>query len=1115
MLDWQKLDIMIKEEVPHLLEKIQKVASKAHNETELRHGLQSLITGFAERIGLQLEERHGHRLIGYGQFDSLYNRLIVEWEPPRTLKRPSQLKHAIEQLHNYAEGIAKKERLKRLGCVAFDGENFVFARYWDGAWHAEEPVSLSDRSLRRFLKMLVSLQKRRALIADNLLDDFGIGSEALQRLTQSFYRALLRVKEKFGNHAAIKLFEQWERQFSQATGYREKAEQLVRSEEFRHLAEGMGISLSEAESHLPEVLFCLQTYYALLIKLLTWLTVSRYLGGRLGTPLALLKGISGEKLRERLRHMENGAIFREYDIVNFLEADFFGWYLKDGIFDLEVAESIAELIERLVEYDPATLPEAEPGYARDLLKVLYQRIMPRKIRHDLGEYYTPDWLALYLLRLVNSELFTGTPDEAAKRRVVEENLLRWRFLDPACGSGTFLVLIINRMKEVAQVLNIPESEILKAILNNVVGIDLSPVAVLTARANYLLALGELLEAPRDFPIHLPIYLSDSILTPHQKEQRTVTGGIPISTSVEKFIIPYEFIDEGKVDDLATALEEAVEHKIEENVLWEQLKEFLPETKCTAFVKDLIIELYHQLKQLHEKDMNALWARIIKNAFAPLFLKNFPFDYIVGNPPWVNWEHLPDEYRRETAYLWERYGLTAHKGADREQFELGKKKGDLSALMTLSVADSLLKPNGRLGFVITQSLLKTKAAAGFRKFCIPQPSGNPIYLRVLHVDDMVALKPFEDASNRTAVIVLEKGKQTTYPVPYTIWLKEKGAQLTYDSTLEEVMNATKRLCFEAEPVDQNDRTSPWLARPKDLRVIQKILGKSDYEAHEGVNTGGANAVYWVEILCECHGGLVKVRNITKGAKKKVDEVTKIIEPDLLYPLLRGRDVQRWKASPSAWILVPHTPETGWQAIPEEEMQRRYRRTWKYLNHFRQVLLDRAAYKLLRMGHPFYILKDINTYTFAPWKVVWRYVASDFIVAVAEPHNGRPVVPNEKLMLVACGGDQEAHYLCATLNSSPIRLAVRGFFVETQIAPHVIERLRIPRFDPKNPVHLRLAELSMQAHEAAKVSDGIRLREIETEIDLCAAKLWELGDDELRSIQQSLVVLDIISEPTEEE
>jgi len=158
--------------------------------------------------------------------------------------------------------------------------------------------------------------------------------------------------------------------------------------------------------------------------------------------------------------------------------------------------------------------------------------------------------------------------------------------------------------------------------------------------------------------------------------------------------------------------------------------------------------------------------------------------------------------------------------------------------------------------------------------------------------------------------------------------------------------------------------------------------------------------------------------------------------------------------------------------------------------------------------------VGTYTFAPWKVVWRYVASDFVVAVAEPHNGRPVVPNEKLMLVACGGEQEAHYLCATLNSSPIRLAVRSFFVETQIAPHVIERLCIPRFDPKNPVHLRLAELSEQAHEAAKVGDERRLQGIEAEIDHWAAQLWNLSDDELREIQQSLAELSETPEPIEE-
>ena len=33
----------------------------------------------------------------------------------------------------------------------------------------------------------------------------------------------------------------------------------------------------------------------------------------------------------------------------------------------------------------------------------------------------------------------------------------------------------------------------------------------------------------------------------------------------------------------------------------------------------------------------------------------------------------------------------------------------------------------------------------------------------------------------------------------------------------------------------------------------------------------------------------------------------IEPDLLYPLLRGRDISRWHAAPSAWILLPQSRE----------------------------------------------------------------------------------------------------------------------------------------------------------------------------------------------------------------
>ncbi|HAV43500.1 TPA: hypothetical protein DCX15_05740, partial [bacterium] len=66
-------------------------------------------------------------------------------------------------------------------------------------------------------------------------------------------------------------------------------------------------------------------------------------------------------------------------------------------------------------------------------------------------------------------------------------------------------------------------------------------------------------------------------------------------------------------------------------------------------------------------------------------------------------------------------------------------------------DRYLKKNGRLGFLITQSVFKTGGGGkGFRKFMLPD--GIPI--QVLHVDDMVELNPFEGASNRTSVVILQ-------------------------------------------------------------------------------------------------------------------------------------------------------------------------------------------------------------------------------------------------------------------------------------------------------------------------------------------------------------------------
>ena len=50
--------------------------------------------------------------------------------------------------------------------------------------------------------------------------------------------------------------------------------------------------------------------------------------------------------------------------------------------------------------------------------------------------------------------------------------------------------------------------------------------------------------------------------------------------------------------------------------------------------------HNDLVKLDKANKNGVWARIIKNAFAPLFVGKV--DYVAGNPPWVNWESLPQE-----------------------------------------------------------------------------------------------------------------------------------------------------------------------------------------------------------------------------------------------------------------------------------------------------------------------------------------------------------------------------------------------------------------------------------------------------------------------------------------
>jgi len=80
--------------------------------------------------------------------------------------------------------------------------------------------------------------------------------------------------------------------------------------------------------------------------------------------------------------------------------------------------------------------------------------------------------------------------------------------------------------------------------------------------------------------------------------------------------------------------------------------------------------------------------------------------------------------------------------------------------------------------------------------------------------------------------------------------------------------------------------------KHLLRCEKLLGKSDYRAYAGAYSGGANAVYWLELLQHNADGTVKVRNISEGAKREIQAVHMRLSQTCCNPLLRGREVGKW-------------------------------------------------------------------------------------------------------------------------------------------------------------------------------------------------------------------------------
>ncbi|ODS37666.1 MAG: hypothetical protein A7315_13255 [Candidatus Altiarchaeales archaeon WOR_SM1_79] len=167
---------------------------------------------------------------------------------------------------------------------------------------------------------------------------------------------------------------------------------------------------------------------------------------------------------------------------------------------------------------------------RDILGNLYEKYLPGEERKKLGEFYTPTEVIDYILTSVG---YTYSYDLETKD-----------LLDPACGSGGFLVRATRRLisrylmkfgktdkgelrnprnwKEIVSRLSPDEAKnILDAIHKHIHGLDINPFACHIAEMNMLFQIIDIYQKTRekytDYTLdRFKIYQTDSLELPRQK-----------------------------------------------------------------------------------------------------------------------------------------------------------------------------------------------------------------------------------------------------------------------------------------------------------------------------------------------------------------------------------------------------------------------------------------------------------------------------------------------------------------------------------------------------------------------------------------------------------------------
>jgi hypothetical protein len=311
-----------------------------------------------------------------------------------------------------------------------------------------------------------------------------------------------------------------------------------------------------------------------------------------------------------------------------------------------------------------------------------------------------------------------------------------------------------------------------------------------------------------------------------------------------------------------------------------------------------------------------------------------FDFLIGNPPWVNFADLPDCLKEAYKKVFVKYGIAG----DTKSLLLGSSRVDLSTLVIAKSMFENLKPNGTAVFYLPLSIFTNDGAnKNFRSY--------KILSRDFSVEEIIDLSDeriFANISTKYCLVKLQMDKIQEFPIPY---YRFKSGQF-------ERLNA-------APIFQKNDPLSIQSAigsnfTQSDLKLNIRAIPR------QGINTCGANDIFILEPIVHKDG--IRYRN---GLGHEVE-----LESKFVRALIVNDNFKEGVHDPLKFILVPHDESSG-KPVLEEYLQQ-FPKTHEYLQRYRETLRNRKGTLIqaqIRKGAWFSLL-GVGPYTFFKYKVVWR-------------------------------------------------------------------------------------------------------------------------------------------------